>query len=185
MLWAACLTTFFSICGSGKITVKRENLYDPSCYLSYSDLAVDMPSNPSILSMLIKKSKTDQGRKGTKVYLGRTGDSLCPIAALEAYLSVKGSSPGPLFRWESGVPLSKSNFVKHVKSALIQAGLPSKNYSGHSFRVGAATTAAVVGLEDSVIQTLGRWKSSAFKRYTRLDPAYLTSLSPTLAQCQL
>ena len=93
MLWAACLTTFFSFCRSGEITVERENLHDPSCHLSYSDLAVDNPSNPSIFSMLIKKSKTDQGRKGAKVYLGRTGDSLRPIAALEAYLSVRGFNP--------------------------------------------------------------------------------------------
>ena len=116
--------------------------------------------------MLIKKSKTDQGRKGAKVYLGRKGDSLCPIAVLEAYLSVRGSSPGPLFRWESGVPLSKSSFGKHVKSALIQAGLSAKNYSSHSFRIRAVTTAVVAGLEDSAIQTLGHWETSAFKQYS-------------------
>ena len=179
MLWAACLMTFFSFCRSGEITVERENLYDPSCHLSYNDLAVDNPSNPLNADQEIKN------RKGAKVYLGRTGDSLCPIAALEAYLSVRWSNPGPLFRWESGVPLSKSSFVKHVKSALIQVGLPAKNYSGHSFRIEVATTAAVAGLEDSAIQTLGCWESSAFKRYIKLDPAYLVSLSPTLAQCQL
>ena len=59
MLWAVFLTIFFSFCHSGKITVERENLYDPSCHLSYSDLAVDNPSNLSIISMLIKKSKTE------------------------------------------------------------------------------------------------------------------------------
>ena len=57
ILWAACLTIFFSFCRSGKITVERENLYDPACHLSYSDLAVDNPSNLSIISMLIKNQK--------------------------------------------------------------------------------------------------------------------------------
>ena len=74
---------------------------------------------------------------------------------LEAYLSVRGSNTGPLFQWESGVPLSKSSFVTHVKSALTQAGLPAKNYSSYSFWIGAATTAAVAGLEDLAIQILG------------------------------
>jgi len=58
------------------------------------------------------------------------------------------------------------------------------DYAGHSFRIGAATTAAVMGLEDSAIQTLGRWESSlvsSYKRYIRQDPHFLASLLPTLA----
>ena len=164
MLWAACLTTIFSFCHSGEITVKREDLFGPSRHSLYSDLAVYNPSNLSIISMLIKKSKTNQGRKGAKVYLGKTGNTLCPVTALESYLSVRGSNPGPLFQWKSRVPLSKASFVKNVKTASIQAGLPAKNYSGHSFRIGAATIVAVAGLEDSAIQALGHWESSAFKR---------------------
>ena len=85
--------------------------------------------------MLIKKSKTDQGRRGTKIYLGKTGDSLCPIAAMEAYLSVSGSISGSFFQWESHIPLSKSSFVKHLRAALEEAGLPAKDYAGHSFRL--------------------------------------------------
>ena len=41
-------------------------------------------------------------------------------------------------------------------------------YSGHSFRAGAATTAAKAGVEDSVIKALGRWESSAYLIYMRL-----------------
>ena len=69
MLWAACLVTFFFFCCSGEVIVERENHCDASVHLSYSDLAVDNPANPSVISMLIKKSKTDQGRRGAKIYL--------------------------------------------------------------------------------------------------------------------
>ena len=79
-------------------------------------------------------------------------------------------------------PLSKSSFVKHVRAALEEAGLPAKDYAGHSFRIGATTIAATAG---SAIQTLGQWESSAFKRYIRLDPKYLALTSSTLAQCQI
>lgn len=35
----------------------------------------------------------------------------------------------------------------------------------HSFRIGAATSAAKAGIEDSTIHMLGRWSSSAFLVY--------------------
>ena len=83
------------------------------------------------------------------------------------------------------MPLSKSKFVDHVRDGLRKANLPAQDYAGHSFRIGAATTAAVMGLEDSAIQTLGKWESSSFRRYIRQDPHFLASVSPTLAQCQI
>jgi hypothetical protein len=46
---------------------------------------------------------------------------------------------------------------------LKQAGLLETEYAGHSFRNGVATTAAKKSLEDSLIQTLGRWQSIRFR----------------------
>ena len=42
-------------------------------------------------------------------------------------------------------PLSKANFVKHVRAALEEAGFPAKDNAGYSFRIGAATIAAIAG----------------------------------------
>lgn len=44
-------------------------------------------------------------------------------------------------------------------------------YNGHSFWIGAATTAVQRGLEDSLIQTLGSWHSDAYKLYIKLPGA--------------
>ena len=52
--------------------------------------------------------------------------------------------------------------------------------SGHSFRIGAATTAALRGVEDSVIKMLGRWESSAYQRYLRTPRKSLAALSARL-----
>ena len=82
-------------------------------------------------------------------------------------------------------PSVEVKLCKTCKNSLEQPGLPAKDYTGHSFRIGAATTAPVAGLEDSVIQNLGQWESCAFKRYVRLDPRYLASITLTLAHCQL
>ena len=42
-----------------------------------------------------------------------------------------------------------------IRGVLNNIGLPQHQYAGHSFRIGAGTTAALAGVEDSVIQTLG------------------------------
>ena len=76
----------------------------------------------------------------------------------------------------------RSRFVDYVRTALQQAGIDSAVYSGHSFRIGAATTAASHGLEDSLIQTLGRWESDAYRRYIHIPRAQLASVSCVLAK---
>ncbi len=49
-----------------------------------------------------------------------------------------------------------------MKDALDEAGVDPGQYSGHSFHIGVATTAAAKGLEDSTVRTLGRWKSLTY-----------------------
>ena len=67
-----------------------------------------------------------------------------------------------------------------VRQALRQAGISPAGYSGHSFRIGAATAAVQAGLEDSVVKMLGRWESSAYQRYIRTPRETLAALSSRL-----
>ena len=99
MLWVASLTTFFSFCQSGEDTMEKETKYDPKTHLSFSDLAVDSAMIPLVILLNIKCSKTDQGRMGYQVVLGKTGDDLCPVSALLDYLARRGDRPGALFLW--------------------------------------------------------------------------------------
>ena len=68
-----------------------------------------------------------------------------------------------------------------VREALRRTGIDQQKYCGHSFRIGAATTAATKGVEDSVIKTLGRWESVAYLQYVRLQRKQLTSYARVLA----
>ena len=97
--------------------------------------------------------------------------------------SGQGGKPGPLFQWQDGTPLTKSKFVENVRAALTRVGLPASDFAGHSFRIGAATTAATAGIEDSTIQTLGRWQSSSYLLYIRLEPQHLVAISAILVKC--
>ena len=48
---------------------------------------------------------------------------------------------------------------------------------GHSFCIGAPTSAVLAGVEDSTIQLLGRWWSAAFLRYIRTPHKQLAAMS--------
>ena len=68
--------------------------------------------------------------------------------------------------------MTRPRFVE-VRRALQKANLPAKDFAGHSFRIGAATTASATGAEDSTIQVLGWWKSLAFLKYISASPKHL------------
>ena len=108
--------------------------------LSPRDVWVDSHSNPGCLTILLKCSKCDPFAAGVFIHVGRTGQLLCPVAAMLAYLAIRLPSPGPLFIFQDGSPLSRNRLVSSLTDAIRLAGLDASHYSGHSFRVGAATS---------------------------------------------
>ena len=78
------------------------------------------------------------------------------------------------------VPLAKPKLAYFLRQALSQVGIDLSDFSGHSFRISAAATAAKVGSSDAVIQTLSRWRSSAFVDYIRTPGEQLAQVSPNL-----
>lgn len=76
------------------------------------------------------------------------------MVSLVNYLDLRGLGPGPLFLYQDGSPLPRSKLSAFLKSTLQSAGVPG-NLSGHSFRIGAATTAASRGIPDHLIKTMG------------------------------
>lgn len=181
LLWAACTTAFFGFFRLGEILVPSDSSFDPTVHLSLADIAIDRRENPSMVQIHLKVSKTDQERKGISVFIGKTGDDLCPVAAMASYLAIRGNAQGPVFQYANARPLTKARFTDQIREALSTIGYDPKSYAGHSFRIGAASTAAERGIEDSAIKALGRWKSDAFQAYIKLPRAKLAPFAKVLS----
>ncbi len=87
-----------------------------------------------------------------------------------------------LFRFQDGRLLTRARFVAEVRRALESAGLNNRAYAGHSFRIGAATTAARCGISDATIKLLGRWESAAYLLYVKTPRGELARYAAVLSR---
>ena len=80
------LCRFLGFLRAGEFTLTVGQDFDPSSALTVQDVSVDQHSNPSMVRLHQKQSKTDPFRHGVDVVLGRTNMVLhvCPVAALLA-----------------------------------------------------------------------------------------------------
>ena len=136
---------------------------------------------PSLVSLFLRRAKTDPFGKGISIFLGKSGSTLCPVLAVLSYLAVRPNSEGPLLVRSDGSPLTRDQFVRLVKRALSVANIDSSAYSGHSFRIGAASAAAAAGVPAYVIKALGRWESEAYHVYIRTPREALASVAQVIS----
>ncbi|XP_033727187.1 uncharacterized protein LOC117316621 [Pecten maximus] len=99
---------------------------------------------------------------------GHSDKSFCPVYNLYCFLQTRGSKPGPLYIFQSGKPVSYAYFTRIMKRVLLASGYSTDSYKSHSFRIGAASLAATMGVPEGDIQAMGRWHSRAFKKYIRI-----------------
>ena len=93
--------------------------------------------------------------------------------------SVAAQLQAHFFLFADGSFLTR-DLVREVRDALSRAGIDCSLYAGHSFRIGAATTAAKQKVPDSTIKMLGRWESAAYTQYIRTPCETLASISRVL-----
>ena len=164
----------------GEAVAPSDTSFDTRYHLAYGDVQFNSSTEPSWMEVIIKRSKCDQFGRGVTLSIGATQTALCPLAAMLSHRVWRGSRPGSLFAFEDRRLLTRDRFVTALRSALETCGIDPTAYAGHSFRVGAATTATARGLQDSLIKTLGRWDSSAYTVYIRTPRDTLTSVAKSL-----
>ena len=83
---------------------------------------------------------------------------LLPVTAVLSYIERRGVDPGQtifqILRYAQCTLTNDTSF-QEVSRALNAAGYDEAKYVGHSFRIGAATSSAAVGNENSLIKRLG------------------------------
>ena len=122
------------------------------------------------VQIILKHFKNMKNNQPITISLTPSKDSsICPVHALQVYISNFGHTNGPLFYFQSGTPVPHSFVITQLKSALEFCGLNIKFYKGHCFRIEAATEAAKMGFSENYIQHLGRWHSNAIKRYIQIN----------------
>ena len=153
------LYLFFEFFRVGEMMAPSDKGFDLAVHLSIGDMAVDNPREPSVVGIRVKQSKTDPFQKEIDPFLQKMASLVCQEVALLDYLQEQGIGPAPLIRYSDGRALNRPRFAAAVRSALKEAGVDQAKYCMRSFRIGAATTAAARGIEDSVIKTLGKLES--------------------------
>ena len=162
MLWTACTTAFFGFLRSSEYVSPSTNEYDPSTTLLFTDIT----PMASKVHVNIKSSKTDPFRHGCVLRLCSTNHPICPVNSLKEYYRIHLKKSGPLFTFSNGCFLTRRKFNEFLKSTL--SNTAQCPISTHSFRIGAATTAAAAGLPSWLIKQLGRWNSTCFETYIRI-----------------
>jgi hypothetical protein len=135
--------------------------------LRLQDITLMPPNNPTCCAISIQRSKNSTNPQ--TIHIHQQQANICPVRALQNYLMFRGSRQGLLFLLPCHKPVTREKFCSHLHRSITWAGLDPKRYKSHSFRIGAATSAAMNGVNEATIQTLGRWKSDAFKKYIRMS----------------
>lgn len=163
LLEAAFLTAFYGFLRGGEFTINSKN-FDPSHDLTINDITF----HTDHFSIYLKHSKTDRDSNGSTISISSTNDGYCPLLAMNRLLSSRSKSypTDPLFITDKGEAMSKPWFASRLRTICLLCGMDPALYTSHTFRIGAATTAASI-VSIPMLKAMGRWSSSAYQRYIR------------------
>ena len=175
MLWAAFTTAFFGFLRSAEFCCPSKSFFDASTCLLVRDISI----TENVLRIFIKVSKADPFKNGHTIRLVAANSSICPLRAMQKHLKNCRKSDEPVFSFTDGSFLTRQCLSKTLQQLLESTFPDVKQYSSHSFRIGAATTAAAADVPDWLIKALGRWSSNCYERYIR-TPVELIDRIPSL-----
>jgi hypothetical protein len=171
MFWATCTVAFFVFFRKSNL-LPRSRLDIRHCFKRG-----DVQRGSQGLLLQVQWSKTIQYHQREYVVplIYIPDHPLCPVTALCNLMLLSPGAPdsSPLISIHSVAGpevLSQAQFETKLHSCLKALGLTSQHYSAHSLRRGAASWAFQAGLPGEIIQTMGDWRSDAYKIYLEITP---------------
>ena len=161
---AAFSLAFFGFMRVGELTTQSLKTTTPSP-LQRRDIQLVTHNDRRSVKVTIRHSKTDQLGKSCTLFLSQTGDVACPVSLTAKYLAVRNPAlppDTPFLVHLDGNPLTRYQFAALLARALSFCEINTACFKSHSFRIGAATEAAIRGIPDQTIKQWGRWKSTAY-----------------------
>ena len=163
-----CSLAFFACMRVGELTLTTTKDSGSLIQLRQLTQLVDVDQRIIALKFTFFDFKHNYNQRPFSVVVNRR-HNFCPVEIILAYLSLRGSRPGPLSCLADGSPVSRDIFIDKLSMAIKYCGLDPSRYKGRSFRIDAASYAADAGMSDAQIRALGRWKSNAFQKYIRIS----------------
>ena len=162
---AAFSLAFYAFLRVGEITIT------PTCNdrntIKCSDIFIN---EKGVLFIKINFSKTDQMGRSTTLVINPSKNVIAnPLKYLTNYLNNRPEGEGPLFCHLNGKAVTRYQFYTILRSALKFINFDVNNFNTHSFKIGAATSAFLSGKSEDDIKRLGRWSSTCFQRYIRIN----------------
>lgn len=166
---AAFLLAFCGFLRVGEFTVTSARQTSGHT-LQLEDVSILGLGDDEHVRLRIRHSKTSQVGQVVTLRIARASSGeLCPVAAMKDYISCRPIGAGNLFIHFDRSSLSRYQFSAVLKRCLHFNSFPVDRFKSHSFRIGAATAAAMHGVPSETIARWGRWRSEAFRGYIRPD----------------
>ncbi len=117
-----------------------------SIVIQLSDVSF-IPNNacavPSKMQIVLRHYKHKSSTDPITLCLNASPDiSTCPVRYMKQYMQLISHTDGPLFQFRDKTPVTTSYTSKVLHDAVSFIGCDTALYKGHSFRIGAATSAA-------------------------------------------
>lgn len=178
MFKAVFLGAFFGFLRVGEFAVGSNSQVQESV-LVFGDVQFSQSgSQEQFVVLNFRQSKNNQRGLPQRIRLVPAScPSLCPVLGFVDFVAICPVFAGPFFCHFDRSSLTRHQFNSVLRKAVSFAGLGGQCIRGHSFRIGAASSAAAFGVSHDDIRAMGRWRSNAFLSYIRPIPTCNLQLS--------